>query len=565
MKKIIWLIAFWVFLSLVIDATAQQNYRSLPDNMKEQMNRRDFRQAKRAYQEEVQDSFPIVIPPIERIIYDEMPIRTSRTLGALGITSWGLDVMMPRNLRDRVVDECSNYDFVICTIDSGVDPDHKEYAGNWWMNASNYSGDAEQHWHGTHVAGIIWQMVGALAQKRGNVKMKDVQILNSRGSGSFSSARNMVKTETHIFRIPIEQGLGVIMNNSWGYAGNPIQSFEAEIEKSLDAGLIWIGSAGNSGREGPGYPGMSPFFTSVGSLDRNLKRSSFSTMNGHLDVAAPGAGIVSTLPDDKQAAASGTSMAAPFISGLAGLSYGKYGPILQGRNMYIYLKYICDDILPQGRDIQTGYGIPYVINMLETDPCSVPGIRCDDNPGEDPPADDPDDPVDDPDDPSEDPPADDPEPPAPSPENNSVYFTVEDGFFMPYRRESESQMSFLYIPSITVERTANIYAEQLYDQTLQLVKSYFQTRAIIIRDQDDYMDAIYWVGQFLEYITRNDGKLVQVIEVQGRDQAGRKGTVQVFDRAIDSMFELKQNEEGLYIATMIPNIPAGIQLINYER
>jgi len=558
---------FFMLLSLFVGA--QQNYRSLPDFMKEEISRREFREARRAYKEEVQDSFLIVIPPIERIIYDEMPVRASRTPGVLSISSWGHDVIMPRNIRDRVVDECSNYDVVICTVDSGVDPDHKEYAGGWWMNPSNYSGDQEQHWHGTHVAGIIWQMVGELTRKRGNVKLKDIQLLNSRGSGSFSAARNMVKTETQIFRLPVEQGLGVIMNNSWGYAGNPIQSFETEVEKSLDAGLIWIGSAGNSGREGPGYPGMSPFFTSVGSLDRNLKRSSFSTMNGQLDVAAPGAGIVSTMPDDKQAAASGTSMAAPFISGLAGLSYGKYGPILQGRNMYIYLKYICDDISPQGRDIQTGYGIPYVINMLETDPCSVPGISCDDNPGQQPPADDPtdrpDEPEDDPEDPGEEPPADEPAPPAPSPEKNSVYFSVEDGFFMPYRRQSESSMSFIYIPSITVERTANIRADQLYDQTLALVRAYFRNRAIIIRDQDDYMDAIYWVGQFLEYVTRNDGNIVQVLEVQGRDQSGRKGTVQVFDRAADTMFELTQNDEGMYIVTTIPTIPDGIELINYER
>ena len=565
MKKVIWLMMFFMLLSLFLPA--QKLYKKLPKDLKEEISRRDFRQAKKAYEEEIDAGFPISISPIERIVYDVAPLRDSRLPGASAVTSWGKDVIMPANIRDRVLDECGNYMVVIGTVDSGVDEDHKELEGPWWMNRSNYSGDDKQHWHGTHVAGIIWQMVGEVAVKRGNIKMKDVQFLNSSGSGSFSAANNMVKTETNIFKLPAQQGVGVIMNNSWGYNGPPIQSFEQEVEKSLDAGLIWIGSAGNSGKEGPGYPGMSPFFTSVASLQKSLTRSPFSTMNGQVDVAAPGSAINSTMPDNKQGSASGTSMAAPFITGLAGLAYGKYGPILQGRNMYIYLKYICDDLPPQGRDIETGYGIPYVINMLETDPCHVPGINCDDNPGEEPPAEEPEDPVDEPDEPADEPPAEDPEPPAPAPELNTVTFSVEDGFFMPYRRESDKDFTFIYIPSLTVTRTAGTPSDQIYDETLALVRDYFRSRAIVIRDQDDYMDMIYWVGQFLEYVTRNAGKGVQVLEVQGRDQAGRKGSVQVFDRAAVAMYyRLDSTEEGFFsVKEVFDNLPEGIQLINYER
>ena len=556
---------FFLLLSLFLPA--QKLYKELPDNLKEEISRRDFRQARKAYEEEIDAGYPISIPPIERIVYDVAPVRDSRLPGISSITSWGQDIMMPRNIRDRVVDECANYLVVICTVDSGVDEEHKELRGNWWMNGSNYSGDEKQHWHGTHVAGIIWQMVGEVASKRGTMKMKDVQFLNSSGSGSFSAARNMVKTETNIFDLPAQQGVGVIFNNSWGYNGGPIQSFEELVEESLDKGLIWIGSAGNSGKEGPGYPGMSPFFTSVASVQKNLTRSPFSTMNGHVDVAAPGSSINSTMPDDKQGSASGTSMAAPFISGLAGLAYGKYGPILQGRNMYIYLKYICDDLPPQGRDIQTGYGLPYVINMLETDPCHVPGISCDDNPAEEPPAEEPEDPVDEPDEPAEEPPAEDPEPPAPAPELNTVTFTAEDGFFMPYRRESDQDFTFLYVPSITVTRTAGVRSELLYDETLDLVRDYFRSRAIVIRSQDDYMDAIYWVGQFLEYVTRNAGKPIQVLEVEGRDQAGRKGSVTTFDRAdIETIYKaMPLDGSGTIQLSPTPtNLPKGIQLINYR-
>ena len=118
-----------------------------------------------------------------------------------------------------------------------------------------------------------------------------------------------------------------------------------------------------------------------------------------------------------------------------------------------------------------------------------------------------------------------------------------------------------------VTRTAGVRSEQLYDETLQSVRDYFRSRAIVIRDQDDYMDMIYWVGQFLEYVTRNAGKGVQVLEVQGRDRAGRKGSVTTFDRASPEMYyRLDASDDGLYIVQEIfPNLPEGVQLINYER
>jgi len=554
MKRVVWLMMFWMLLSIALSAQHTTKFKELPEHLKENISRRDFRQAKKAYEEALADSMDFVIPPMERIIYEEQPVKANRSAGILSISSWGKDVLLPANLRDRVVDECGIYDVVICTVDSGVDPNHSEYKGDWWLSPSNYSGDENKHWHGTHVSGIIWQLTGEVAIKRGNIKYKDVQLLRSNGSGSFSAARNMATTETNIFKIPVKNGVGVIMNNSWGYAGNPITSFDEIIEKSLDQGLIWIGSAGNSGKETNGYPGDSEFFTSVASLDKNIKRSAFSTMNEEVDVAAPGSSINSTLPGDKQGVASGTSMASPFIAGLSGLAYGKYGPVLQGRHMYTYLRYICDDIDPDGHDIETGYGIPYIINMLETDPCDVPGI-CDGGTPPDDPDPEPGDPVQD--------------PPPPSQVRSNVTYNHTDGHFMRWRYNDDEFWNLIYVEDVKLTALVAKPSGEAFDATEAFLDDYFLNRGIVLPDNYDFTRAVEYTGVFIELISKNEKIPIDVDYVTGRDEKGRYTTMPVKSNATANvMYRLtvNDNREMVMLEEITStDIPSGVRLVTLER
>lgn len=514
MRSIYSILLSGVFLLLMIPSFGQK-YQDLPESYQDEVSKREWRKAQRLADQQEGD---FGLSPIDLIYYDDQPAVQGFSFSGLSITSWGREYLLPSSVRERVLNECGQYPFIVGTVDSGTDETHSEFSGDHWLPASNYTGQSAKHWHGTHVSGIMWQMIGEVILKHDNGRMKDIQILNGQGSGSFSGAINMVASETAYFKPFIEREVGVFLNNSWGYDGPPIAAMERELKISSEAGICWIGSAGNAGKVIDGYPGMSEYFNSIASIDPSGRRSSFSTMNDQVDNAAPGSGINSTLPGNRQGKASGTSMSSPFVTGLAALAYGKYGPVLMGANMNKYLNAICTDISPEGLDNQTGYGVPFVIKMLDTDPCSLGLFDCKDQP--DNPGDGP-----------GDPPVDEPETPEEPVTSSSVAYSSDRGHVMRYRLESQSDWSIIYVSDIKVSAEGSGSPEELFDQVSQFVNGYFNNRGIVLTDEMGYTDAVWWTGQFLEYIARNEGLAIQVSSVQGQDEYGRS-TIQVgFDRA----------------------------------
>jgi hypothetical protein len=364
------------------------------------------------------------------------------------------------------------------------------------------------HWHGTHVAGIHYQIIAEVNAVHNNFKFKNSQILNASGSGSFSSGINMVKSETALFSNAAANGTGVIFNNSWGADIPPYKPFDDEVAKSQQAGMIWLGAAGNAGRVIGGYPGSSPYFTSVAALSESLTRASYSTMNDSIDVAAPGSNINSTLPGNKQGKASGTSMASPFQSAVAALAYGKYGKVLQGSAMNTYLRYIATDIPPAGRDNQTGYGIVWITSMLDTDPCDVPGIVCDGTP---PPPPNPD-------------PDPDPNPTPPDEEPSISYIAgVSDGAFQMYwKRQSETQFRVMVFTEIEWQGIYKGSESDAHKAFSKEIASYFNNRALVLTDEMGEWSAAKWTGRFLEIISKINGAEIEVEKIVGQDENGNK-------------------------------------------
>ena len=519
MKKYILLVLVALF-AFQVDA---QTYRSLDDETKDDVTRSEWRKAVKET-EGVKEQFDIVLQPIERIVKEVQPIVNSRSLEALDVSSWGRDVLLPSSVRQRVVNECSKYPFVRVTVDSGVDPNHSEYLGDWWLPPSNYSGDQNKHWHGTHVTGIMWQMVGELAKQKGNVRFKDAQILGGTGGGSFAGAVNMANSETSYFANMSESGVGVIFNNSWGGSIAPYAPMEAAISKSLDAGMIWTAANGNTGGETLSYPASGKDIISVASLDSNIKRSSFSTIGDFTNTAMPGRSINSTLPDNKEGIASGTSMADPFITGLCGLAYGKYGDVLQGRNMLKYINAICTDIDPNGFDKETGYGIPYVITMLDTNPCDV--IDCG---GTNP---DP-----------------DPDPPTPDPELNYVRVSMDDGYLLNWKNKGETTWRIMSIPKVELEQVGNGSIDELYLNLDQFVPNYFLTSGIELAENMTAYDATKWAGIFLGIIADQKGLAVSPKYVEGIDKQ-TKAVYSVHDFSKNTTNDLSTNSAGVRLVTI---------------
>lgn len=217
----------------------------------------------------------------------------------------------------------------VAVLDTGIDPSLTEFA----TNLSSTSFDAQSgtspavvysNDHGTHVAGIIGANQNAflISGIAPSVELMAV-------SHSLAVIPNISAQLASGLNWAWQNGADVI-NNSWGdqggaYYGN-LQS--AVLESAIN-------SAQNSGRGGLGtivvfasgnyapvmdYPATySPNSLTVGSITSSGSRSSFSGYGAALDVVAPGSYILSTTFGNTTNYKDGTSMAAPFASGLAGL------------------------------------------------------------------------------------------------------------------------------------------------------------------------------------------------------------------------------------------------------
>ncbi len=253
-------------------------------------------------------------------------------------------------------------DIVVGIIDTGIDVSHPDLAPNIWVNPGEIAGnnndddgngyvDDINGWnfadnnndvfvnptfdtHATHVAGII----GAAGNNnRGvvgvawNVKMVSLKFLT--GSNGSGSTANAIKAIDYAIALK-NRGVNLhVINASWGGPGNSITLREA-IVRAGEAGILFVASAGNEGEfvdETPSFPGSWSSelsnVISVAALNAADSLADFSNY-GHtrVSVAAPGVEILSTVPGD-YGQRQGTSMAAPFVSGIAVLVYSLDGSL----------------------------------------------------------------------------------------------------------------------------------------------------------------------------------------------------------------------------------------------
>ncbi len=171
--------------------------------------------------------------------------------------------------------------------------------------------------HGTHCAGIIAGQRDGIAP---NVKLIVGRVLDQIGRGTVSALVKGIKWAA-------EEKKADIISISISNVESTPKLYEA-IHLALSQGVCIICAAGNMGFFHMGYPARYGGVITVGSHDRWGKPSKFSSQGGELDFLAPGQGIWSTwlptnidgsLRDDTYACLSGTSMAAPFVAGIAAL------------------------------------------------------------------------------------------------------------------------------------------------------------------------------------------------------------------------------------------------------
>jgi len=242
-----------------------------------------------------------------------------------------------------------NPNTMIGVIDTGVDYNHPDLAANVWTNPGEIPGNSidddhngyvddvhgydffnndgdpfDDNGHGTHCSGTI-AAVGnnniGVTGVNWNAKIVGIKFLSSGGSGS---------TDGAIAGVNYAITVGVrLTSNSWG-GGGFSQALLDAINAAGAAGQLFVAAAGNSSANtdvSPHYPSAynSPYIIAVAASDHNDNLASFSNYGATtVDLAAPGDDILSTLPGNSYGLLSGTSMATPHVSGVVGLTWGRF-------------------------------------------------------------------------------------------------------------------------------------------------------------------------------------------------------------------------------------------------
>ena len=246
------------------------------------------------------------------------------------------------HLNENGVYPGGDHSVVVAVIDSGVDYNHEELAANMWTNPGEIPGNAidddgngfvddihgvsvvsnpqyhtgdpiDLHGHGTHVSGIIaaqgFNDVGGVGVAF------NVQIMAIRAA-QYSGALSIDDIAEGIL-YAADNGAEVINMSFGGYLYS--QVIVDALEVALNQAVL-VAAAGNDGRSisnSPSFPAALPWVLGVEASNPQDGPAWFT--NTGYEVRAPGVGIYSTLPGDNYAPWSGTSMAAPVVSGIAAL------------------------------------------------------------------------------------------------------------------------------------------------------------------------------------------------------------------------------------------------------
>ncbi len=160
-------------------------------------------------------------------------------------------------------------------------------------------------------------------------------------------------------RYAVDQGAHIINLSVGSDKTSWPQSWDSAFAYAEEKGVIIVASAGNrgAGLTQVGAPATMPGVLTVGGVDQNRKDSwSDSSQGISIAVSAPSQAMIGAIPGNRYATWSGTSAAAPIVSGLAALIKEKY-PDLTGNQIIQRIISSADDAGADGRDPLYGYGI----------------------------------------------------------------------------------------------------------------------------------------------------------------------------------------------------------------
>ncbi len=296
---------------------------------------------------------------------------------------WGLSkIEMP-----AAWDVETGTEVVVAIVDTGIDLDHPELSANIWNNPNastswgtyqstteitytvvndtngwdfvNHDNDPDDDKdHGTHCAGIVAAspvdvFTDGIVGVSWYNKLMAVKVMNDKGRGTSVDVANGI-----IYAA--QRGADVISMSLGG--GVRSQLIEDAVNRARNEGAFLVAATGNDYNDEIAYPAGYLEVFSVGASSNTDIRADFSNYGEGLDVVAPGTDIYSTIMDG-YAEHDGTSMACPYVAGLASLIISQWDirmnspwtPRAVGNAIISNTDDINSSVFP-GWDKYTGYG-----------------------------------------------------------------------------------------------------------------------------------------------------------------------------------------------------------------
>lgn len=319
---------------------------------------------------------------------------------------------------------------VIADVDSGVDFEHEDLAGNLWNNPGEMGNDGNGKDKRTNGIdddgnGYIddyrgWDFVGSITTAEASVgtfkpdndpKVRATNIDASRNHGTgttgcaaavTNNGKGIASTGYSCKYLPIKCGSDVfgnavlrgydgiryaanmgaeIINCSWGGEGNSPAEQDL-INMATAKGSLVVAAAGNDSKSIDAfnqYPANYENVLVVGASDASDKRASFSNTGLRVDVWAPGDNILMTASNNQYVSESGTSFACPIVAGVAALIKTKH-PDWTPKMIMHQLRSTCDNVLVANQSARPQfYGRINAFKALsensDLNPGTLPGLE----------------------------------------------------------------------------------------------------------------------------------------------------------------------------------------------
>lgn len=269
---------------------------------------------------------------------------------------WG---MFKINTPDMLDITSGSSNVIVAVVDTGIDLDHPDFsctvsgglpkltAGATFVTETITPDDDNSH--GSHVAGIIGACTNNAIGVTGvapEARLMPVKVLNYAGSGSYGDVANGIVWA-------VNNGAKII-NLSLGGASGSSTIYDA-VKYAYDNGVLVVAASGNSSSSYIMYPAAYAETMAVGATDINDVRATYSNYGIGLNVVAPGTSIYSTSYYGGYTSKSGTSMATPFVAGLAAVILG-LDPDLTHTQVQSLIQNNAVDLGNPGYDELYGYG-----------------------------------------------------------------------------------------------------------------------------------------------------------------------------------------------------------------